>query len=1177
MAEKQWTKEQKQAIEAETGTLLVAAAAGSGKTSVLVERIVRKLTAEADPCPPDGLLVVTFTNAAAAEMRTRIFARIKEKSRTEPERATFFRALTARLGEMQVCTMDAYCMQLVREHFSDCDLMPDFEILDEGEEKALKSLAVRETVEERFVAGAPAFLSLTRLFDAGRDDAGLIDGILALSDFSMSEPVPEAWLKGVADHFSPCPAMDTVWGKLIKNRIEAGVAYCLRLAEDALDDIAHDETLEEKCGPLFTVLRDDMREAAAGAASAKTWDTLSEVLANACAAASAGRFPSIRGMGDDPYKNRAKSKRDAVKKVLSELCDLVCATEEENTEDVSVLAPAAGALIDATLDFNARLLAAKKERNRYGFSDIAHFALDLLYDPDSPDKKTPLAAELGAGLREILIDEYQDTNRAQDALFYALSQSGDNMFMVGDVKQSIYRFRLASPEIFIEKYNEFPHFNGESRRSKIILGQNFRSRENVTATVNDVFTVLMSPDCGEIDYNEDERLYFGASYYPPAEDTATEVYFLDPGDRDDTAAEADFCADLIKKRLENGQTVYDTELKTLRPARGGDFCILLRSARGAADVYAAALRARGLRVNTDSRTGFFESAELRMVLALLTVIDNPQKDVELLAALLSPLFGFSPEEAAKIRNDARDAGAPKCSLFAAVSMAAQAGDEKSAGFLEQLSYYRKLGATLSCAELIGALYDETPLLAIAGAMTEGKLRVANLRALYEAAQRFSADGAKTVGAFLRYLAMLKENGAQLQKGSAAPDDQSVTVMTMHRSKGLEFPFVILGGLGRKFNLRERSNVLTVSHEFGVGLKRREPENIKLYDTLSSKAVRLAGKTAALSEEMRILYVALTRAKEKLILLATCEKPWEQLAKTEALLPETGPVPPFAVSGAEKPFKWLASVCLRHPGAASLRQLNTRAGAGEGQIRCAVVAVPPEEEAKTAPAPVPADPALVEALRARMAFSYPWLPVSGLRAKHTASSLAEERFSPAHFAAAAPAFLFSDELTPAEKGTATHRFLECCRFEDAEKDAEKELRRLVASEKLTERESAGVELDAVRGFFTSDLFSRIKKSAAVLREYRFTVAKSVRDLNPDLPEIFRNEQTVIDGKTDLIFVEDGAAVIVDYKTDRVRDPAELVRRYTPQMRLYAEAAAQVLGMPVKECLLYSLTLRRAIII
>lgn len=1172
MAKTQWTPQQKQAIEAETGSLLVAAAAGSGKTSVLVERIVRKLTDETDPCPPGALLVVTFTNAAAAEMRARIFARIREKTAEEPERAAFFRTLLGRLGEMQVSTMDAFCMQLVREHFNDCGAAPDFDILDEGEETALKNAAVREVIEDRFLRGDPDFLSLTRIFDAGRDDGGLIDGILALSDFSMSEPDPEVWLRGVAEQFAPCPAAKTVWGKLLLARIREGLCYCAALLEAAFSELSENDALFQKNEALFTLEARALDKARDSLAGEPEWDAAILALETA-KSAFGGRFSTPRGMADDPIKLRVKTKRDTVKKTLEDLSDLCCATEAENAADVEALAPAANALIETALEFNARLFALKQAKNRYGFADIEHFALRLLYDPAARANQTPLARAHSEDLREILIDEYQDTNRAQDALFGALSRNGNNLFMVGDVKQSIYRFRLASPEIFIEKCAAYPHFDGSASPSKIILGQNFRSRKNVTDTVNFVFSALMSPGCGEIDYNEDERLHFGASYYPENDAADTEMYWIDPGERDSLEAEAAFCAALIEKKLNEGLTVF--EKGETRPARSGDFCVLLRSAKSAADAYAAALRAKGFDVNVDSRAGFFDTAEIRMALALLTAVDNPQKDVELLAAMLSPLFGFTPDEAAKIRSDAAEAGERGCSLFAAVLRAAENGDEKSRSFLEALARYRKLGATLSAAQVINVLYDETPLLAAAGAMPQGALRVANLRSLAEAAEAFSADGARSTGAFLRYLAMLRENGGDLRKGAAPGAKNGVTVMTMHRSKGLEYPFVIVGGLGRKFNLQERSNVLSVSHEYGIGLKRREPENIKLYDTLSSKAVRLAGRTAALSEEMRICYVALTRAKEKLILLGTVDKPWDLLRNTEALSTGAAAIPGYEASTASAPLKWFTSAFLRHPDAEPIRQLGTRALSADGKLLPAVVAAPAaaaEAQPRTAP---PADPELVEALRKKTRFSYDYLPVSELRAKHTASALGEERFSAEHFAAAAPAFMFGSELTPSERGTATHRFLECCRFEAAAADAEKELARLVAAGKLTEKQAAGVDLKAVRKFFGSELFLRIRNSGCVLRERRFTIAKSVCDLDPAIPERFRDEMTVIDGMTDLIFTEAGEAVIVDYKTDRVPDAETLRGRYREQMALYTEAVRETLGMPVKECLLYSLTLHEAI--
>ena len=1170
MADTRWTTAQRQAIEAETGALLVSAAAGSGKTSVLVERIVRKLTDPEDPCPPEGLLVVTFTNAAAAEMRARIFRRIKETADARPEQAAFLRNLTGRLGEMRVCTMDAFCMQLVREQFAACDIAPDFDILDEGEETALKNAAVRAVIEDRFLQEAPGFLALTRLFDAGRDDAGLIEGVLSLADFSMSEPDPAAWLKNVARQFTACPAAETVWGRLILDRAREGLDYCLTLLRQAAGELPDNEALLQKNEALLTLDIDALARAREALSPGVDWDTAAAAVQTAASALASGRFSTPRGMADDPCKLRVKAKRDEAKDTLGELSALFCATEAENAEDVAALAPAAAALIETVLAFNDRLFSLKRARNRYGFADIEHFALGLLYDPAAPTRQTPLAEALSQELREILIDEYQDTNRAQDALFRALSRNGDNLFMVGDVKQSIYRFRLASPEIFIEKCAAYPQYDGEKHPSKIILGQNFRSRKSVTDTVNFVFSALMSPGCGEIDYTDDERLVFGATQYPESGETDTEVYYVDPGDRDDAAAEAAFCAALIAEKIDGGLTVTEKD-GTLRPAGCGDFCVLLRAGKGVADTYAAALRAKGLPVNVDSRAGFFETAEIRMALALLTAIDNPQRDLELLAVMLSPLFGFTPAEAAAIRSDAREAGDKTGALYAAVLAAAEKGDGKCAAFLSSLAYYRKLCATGSAPELLRTLYDETPLLRIAAAMPEGRLRMANLHALAEAAARFSADGAKSIGAFLRYLGMIRENGGELRKGSDAGSRDSVTVMTMHRSKGLEFPFVIVGGLGRRFNLRERSNVLSVSHEYGVGLKRREPENIKLYDTLSSKAVRLAGKTAALSEEMRILYVALTRAKEKLFLLATGEKPWDSLGKTEALLCADARLPAFAATGASAPVRWLSAAFLRHPDAGNLRQLGVSAVPAEGRIVPAVVTAPPEAQPPAPAAPVPADPETVAELRARTAFSYPWMPVADLRAKHTASSLKDEAFSSAHFAEAVPAFLFGDALTPAEKGTATHRFMECCRFEAAAADAEKELRRLVAAQKLSEREAAGVDLAAVRRFFASGLFGRIIKSKTVFRERRFTVAKSVCDLTPGLPETFRDEMTVVDGMTDLIFIEDGEAVIVDYKTDRVPDGGVLAERYRRQMELYREAVTETLGVRVRETLLYSLTL------
>lgn len=1168
MADHTWTEAQRAAIEAPTGALLVSAAAGSGKTSVLVERIARLLTDEADPCPPQALLVVTFTNAAAAEMRGRIFQRVKKLAAEKPERAAFFRRLTGRLSEMQVSTMDSFCVRLVREYFSDCGVEADFEILEEGEEAAVKRVALMAEIEERYAAEDPGFLALTRLFDAGRDDAALVGGILALSDFSMSEPDPDAWLMGVGAAFDDRPAAESPWGRILLGRLKQGLGYCLSLMRDAAETLKNHDGLWEKNSATFEDETAAIEDALAQFSADPGWDAAFVPVQAAFDRMGSHRFNTVKGTKDDPCKVAATAKRSQAKDTLKGLLALHCCTEAEHFADLAALRPAVDALVECTLGYHRRLFAEKQARNRYGFGDVEHFALRLLCDPGAEDGRTPLARQIGAGLREILIDEYQDTNRAQDTLFRSLSREGRNLFTVGDVKQSIYRFRLASPEIFIEKSERYPRYTGSEDPAKIVLDKNFRSRREVTDTVNDVFSALMSPECGEIDYSGDERLTFGADYYTERGGCETE-WLIVKGEKDnDAAAEAEAAAGRIARYLAEGFAVQTKN--GLRPCRPGDFCILLRSGKGVAERYAAALRRRGIAASLDSRAGFFDTAEIRLALSFLNVIDNPHRDVDLLAVMLSPLFGFTPGQAARVKNGSASLGRKGVSLYARLVFAADQGDERCAALIETLTGLRRLSATLSCDELLGVLFDETPLLQIAGAMPEGALRVANLRALQEAALRFCADGAKGVGAFLRYLNVLRENGGELKKGSAPADGEAVQIMTTHRSKGLEFPVVFLAGSCRRFNLREGSSVLSVSHEYGVGLKRREPENVRLYDTLSSYAVRLAGQTAARSEELRIWYVAMTRAKEKLIVLSTLEDPDKTLGGVEALLPAGGPLPPFAVSEASSPFRWLASVFLRHPDAAKLRQYGASFAAAESRLSVSVVEPPAAEEEEAAPAPE-AQAALVSEIASRFSLDYPYLPVSRLGAKGTASSLSERQTGALPFADAAPAFLYDGALTPAERGVATHRFLETCDFARAKASPKAELARLVGSGRLTERAAGGVDLKTIAGFFASGLYARIEKSETVYRERRFTAGFSVCDLYPGVDERFRDEITVVDGMTDLIFIEDGEAVIVDYKTDRVPDMSVLVERYRTQMEIYTEAVARTLGIPVKETVLYSLTL------
>ncbi|MBR0508737.1 MAG: UvrD-helicase domain-containing protein [Clostridia bacterium] len=1165
MADFTWTDAQQKAIDAHNGTLLVCAAAGSGKTAVLVERIVKMITRETDPVPPGSLLVVTFTNAAAAEMRQKIFSRVNKVLADSPGQRV---KLAVRLEEMTVCTMDAYCMQLVRENFNECDISPDFRILDAGEETALKNMAVQEIIDERYGNGDPAFLKLTKLFENGRDDTQLVGGILALSDFASVEAQPETFLRKIGDAFSKKTVKKSKWGEILTGRILQGLGYAADLMDKALDDAAMEPTVHDKCAALFESEAAACRRLIDGLDSLD-WDGMYAALSSLFELFNR-HFPTIRGFGENPYKVCAKAKRDGAKKTVSKLLDLFAANEAENKEDVRVLAPAVETLIDTVTAYDRLLMEKKRALGSFSFSDITHFALGLLYDPSAPDGKTALARTLTDAFHEILIDEYQDTNHAQDTLFSCLSKNEENLFLVGDVKQSIYRFRLASPEIFVDKMKKYPYYDGKEKKAKLILSSNFRSRKGITEAVNYMFSAVMSRDLGEIDYNEDEALHAMAKDYPPSPTPDASLYLIDIPDKKMTlAAEAQTAAALIEQKIAEGITVHDKNGD--RKARYGDFCILLRTVKNTAEIFADALRKKNIPVYFDSREGFFDSKEIRLARAFLNAVDNPLNDVDLLALLLSPVVGFTPGQVAELRLDALEGtGEKSLSLYAALLFAADNGDAAAEEALKLLSTYRRLSVIAPCYEVIDAVFEETPLMSAVGAMDGGRLRVANLRALAAAAVRFSADEEKSLSAFLRYLDMLEENGAELQKGSAGAATDSVIICSMHRSKGLEYPFVIVAGMNKQFRLNDSNSTLQVSAECGVGLKMRDKSSIRVYDTLSSVALRVSQREKILSEELRIYYVAFTRAREKLFLLAAHDNIDKKIAEWQALLGRYSVLPPCYVGGVRTPLEWVLPAFMRHPAFRPFSAYDVPSVPANFQldVRQFVLQAPAQEPAPAAGAE--ADPILLDRLLKQMHYVYPYLPVSSAASKHTASALQEERFTPQYFGQKVPQFLRGDEsLSPADVGTATHRFLEYCSFADPAPDVPAEKKKLIASGILEEKEAAAVDDGAIAAFFRSDVFRRVLNAQEVFREKEFSMRKSVTQLDASIPEAFADEMSVLIGKIDLLFIEDGQAVIVDYKTDHVRNAEDLRPRYSSQLAIYAEAAEKLYGVKVKEKILYSL--------
>jgi len=1163
MAERIWTAAQKNAIEAKSGTVLVSAAAGSGKTSVLVERIVRKLTDSENPVSPDSLLVVTFTNAAAAEMRSRIYKRIaSDKVLMNSDRNERI-LLLSRLGEMQVSTMDSFCMALVKENFHLLGIDADFRMLEAGENAELKTKAAVSVLEKRFTENPETFMPLAAMFESGKNDRRLIDVVIKLSDFSMSEPDPEEWLNGVRCQFISTSAEEGIWGEKILKEVYSDLEFCVYLFGCAIKDIDEDETLAGDYMGHFSAEYEMLKDALARIKQV-SWNEKTEIIAHLEEVfySKPHNLPRVsRGYANNPSKLSATAKRDKVKKIISSIREYFNITEDENREDIAVISEIASELVITVNEFNRELLSMKKEISAFDFSDISHFALKLLYDAGASDKKTPLARELSEKFSEILIDEYQDTNRAQDGLFRSISKDGNNMFFVGDVKQSIYRFRLASPEIFIEKCDEFPYYDGKEIRSKIILGENFRSRKGILDTVNFIFSSIMSRQCGEIEYNDDERLNFpsGAKEYD-----GKEVCFAVLGTSGENAyeTEAAYIADKIKAAVEEG-----TELSSGKKASFSDFCILMRSPSGIAPVYIRALKKLGIPVSSDVSQSFFETPEIKTIVSYLRVIDNPGRDTDLLAVMMSPLFGFSADDCAQLRIKY----GRKNSLYSCVLKGMRDNNEKCARLAESINYYKNLSACSDVGYVLREIYSDTAYEAVAGAMSEGESRKKNLRLLLEKAEN-SNESFATLGGFVRYIEKLRDSGTDI--GSSGGGD-GVRIMSMHKSKGLEFPFVFIAGASKKFNKSDITSALVINHEMGFGMKRNEPENIKRFDTLSCIAVRKEINRNLMSEELRVYYVALTRAVQKLYIPVTLRNPEKKLSDTEYILSNCDSVSPYLIKHAVSAADWFLYAFLRHPDLNSIRKrlmpMNPK-----GVLEVEYIETPQvcsEEIAEEDS--VIADDKLVREIERRASFSYKYAPVASLLSKHTASSMKDEHFDAASFGKAVPAFMFASSFSPADIGTFTHRFLQYCDFSVCKTDPLSECRRLVNEGRFTDKQASLVDMDAIKVFVNSDIMKRAEKALEIYREKQFTMAKSICETEKDIPQIFSDEKTVIIGKIDLVFTEDDGAVIVDYKTDNISDINTLVPRYRQQMELYAEALSKSMDIRVKECILYSLKLRKSI--
>lgn len=1168
-----WTTDQQHAIECCKGSVLVSAAAGSGKTTVLVERVIRRLTDEDNPCSAEDLLIVTFTRAATAQMREKIGAAILKRLSEDPTDRHLRRQYML-LPFAKICTIDSFCNDLVRENFHALGISPDYSLLDNETAVIMKNDVCEAMLERAYEEDSDgSFSGLSDMMSSGSSDEDFAKLIIKMYDISTAYPFPDLWLDSLIEEYSQPDINKSCWGVIIKKYVCDMLDYCVSSSNDMMAAMESDPIVADAYGAavqsdinMYAELREKVN---------RDWDEALEAF-NTVKYMGLGRVP--KGY-ESETKNAVMTARKKLKDLLKKVPNIMCVSSGEHSEDVRLMRGPVTKLIELVKQFGREYSAEKDKMNSADFSDILHRALNLLAVSDGRGGyiKTDLARELSSHYVEILVDEYQDINEAQDMIFKAISADENNLFTVGDVKQSIYRFRQAMPEIFLRRRSTTHSFESGKYPLGITLGSNFRSRVGVTSCVNYIFRQLMSAEAGELEYDDSEALN-AAAKYPERDTPDCELHVVtDKGNRADTLeAQARYVARYIDRTVREGKTLV-TKGGALHPASYGDFCILLRTAKNVSSVYANALSERGIPVFSPETGGFFEAAEISFILSLLRVLDNPVQDIPLAAVMLSPLFGFSAGELADIRASAKErleAGETE-PLYRSVAASADEGDKKAAAFLKKIESLRRLSLTLSAGELVRRVCEETGFDAIVGAMPDGERRRLNVGLLCDYAEKYEAAGNLGLSGFIRFIDKVARTSGDLAT-AARPSENAdiVRIMTVHQSKGLEFPICIFADMQHAFNERDNTESVLISSSAGLGMKRRTEDGVSVYDTASRRAAVITSERMGRSEEMRVLYVALTRAKENLVMVTSVPNPEKGLAKVAVECGIGERANPFAVLRMNNFSDLVLTALMRHPAADELRKLS---GVDvpiflpeKDRFKLKVV-VSDSESFMTESAneqKIAAKPVFFDEVCERLDYSDPRSVLSSVPAKRAASDGSERGINREYFASSRPAFMSSGGLTPAQRGTATHKFMQFSDYAAARADIESELARLVDGGFLSEEEGKAVNIGAAKRFFMSPLAERIFASDNVMREKKFAALFPAKFFYPELTGEAAEEKIVVQGIADCVFVEDGELVIVDYKTDTGVDAEALLDRYSAQLEIYCEALSQALGMPVKETLLYS---------
>lgn len=1150
-----FTPSQKAAVNAK-GSVFVSAAAGSGKTAVLSSRVVSLLTDKDNPISADSLLVVTFTNDAAAEMRARIEKKLNEECLKNPNNRLLLRQKYL-LPSADICTIDSFCINLIRDNFDLCGISPDFKVSNGDTLREEKSAVLKSIFEEKLEQNDPAFKLLLDVADCEYDEKNLFEYINSIYEKGQNMPSPESFYNSLKEPYSVPFNKDHIWNKMMFAKAKRLIVDLKRAVMNAADSASllqvNREAALKDCENL-SLLADEISDIA----DLCDWDKM-------CNAIKASGIPRIKtGDKSDPNYINYKKFRDEFKESKKELESIFKKSSEETEKELKFFRPVAEILVDTVKEFKNRFFEICLEKNEFTFSMTEQLALHLLAEEKNGEFfPSAVSEKIISEYSEVLVDEFQDVNDLQDMLFDIISDHGKKLFAVGDVKQSIYGFRGSNPNNFIRRKNEcvpYSEISGE-KPQKIFLSDNFRSRKEICDFVNFLFPKIMNAKTGDVVYNDEERLLCSGNFCPSS-NNQTDILLCDVCSDDSSEViekpefEAAAVADYIENLIKSGFKISSATGQ--RNVSYEDIAILLPALKNKADYFADELNRRNIPVNYGSEE-FFETFEVSVFISLLKIIDNPKSDIDLLAVMMSPMFGFTSEEIAEIKS-----GFKKSSFYSAVVFASQNGNGKCAELFEFLSDFRLKAMVMPCDELAYECLEATDFLSVCSGLPGGQRKRANLNTLLTVISDFCADSSSDLSSVLKRL----DKSDEIK--TVFSGEGGITIKTIHSSKGLQYPVCILASLSSKFNDSDIKKKIIFDENCGMGFSFYDFESGNEIKGIGFEAVADYKKQKNIEEKMRLLYVGTTRAEEKLVLSFTAASMEKTLKKIDSMIEwDKGGLSENALYKSNNMMLWVASAFLMTKQSKDIRKfygidnftelknldLNLKICTNYNRTaneESEDIIIPPNSET-------------VQKLCENFEFNYPYEGLTSLRSKMSVSLLANKEESDSYAFKSRPSFV-SNSNSGALRGTAMHKIMQ---FIDLNSnDLDFELQRLCEWKFISEEELKLINKDNLLKFLSSNLANRIRNSKWIKREMRFLSEIEAGKINENLSEKEKGEPVIIQGAVDLCFFENDEIVIVDFKTDYVKTKEELAQKYKDQLEIYSFAVKKIFNADIKERILYS---------